>query len=104
VFFGKFEPSPVIRALGKNDELARGAIRFSFGKDNSVEDVDYLLDVLPKAIENLAAAVSALSESQIKKSPVNKLTRLFCESLCVISQILKDRRGNGSGSRRLFHR
>ncbi len=50
---GSLEPSPVIRALGRNDELARGAIRFSFGKDNATEDVEYVLDVLPKAVENL---------------------------------------------------
>jgi len=50
---GSLEPSPVIRALGRNDELARGAIRFSFGKENSAEDVEYLLEVLPKAVENL---------------------------------------------------
>jgi cysteine desulfurase len=50
---GSLEPSPVIRALGKNDELARGAIRFSFGIDNTPEDVEYVLKVLPRAIENL---------------------------------------------------
>jgi cysteine desulfurase len=50
---GSLEPSPIIRALGCTDELARGAIRFSFGKDNSIEDVDYLLEVLPEAIENM---------------------------------------------------
>ena len=50
---GSLEPSPVIRALGAEDELARGAIRFSFGKDNSLEDVEYLLEVLPRAVENL---------------------------------------------------
>jgi cysteine desulfurase len=50
---GSLEPSPVIRALGRNDELARGAIRFSFGKDNQRGDVDYLMGVLPKAVENL---------------------------------------------------
>ncbi len=50
---GSLEPSPVIRALGRNDELARGAIRFSFGKDNTSEDVDRVLDILPKAIETL---------------------------------------------------
>jgi cysteine desulfurase len=50
---GSLEPSPVIRALGHNDELARGAIRFSFGKDNQRLDVDYLVEVLPKAVENL---------------------------------------------------
>jgi cysteine desulfurase len=50
---GTLEPSPVIQALGRNDELARGAIRFSFGKDNTEEDVDYVLEVLPRAVENL---------------------------------------------------
>ncbi len=50
---GSLEPSPVIRALGRDDELARGAIRFSFGKENSIEDVEYVLEILPKAIENL---------------------------------------------------
>ena len=50
---GSLEPSPVIRAIGRDDELARGSIRFSFGKDNTVEDVDYVLEVLPRAVENL---------------------------------------------------
>jgi cysteine desulfurase len=50
---GSLEPSPVIRALGRNDELARGSIRFSFGKDNTEEDVAYVLEVLPRAVENL---------------------------------------------------
>jgi cysteine desulfurase len=50
---GSLEPSPVIRALGRSEELARGSIRFSFGKDNTDEDVDYLLEVLPRAVENL---------------------------------------------------
>ncbi|HKC64064.1 MAG TPA: cysteine desulfurase family protein [Pyrinomonadaceae bacterium] len=50
---GSLEPSPVIRAIGRDDELARGSIRFSFGKDNTVEDVDYVLEVLPRAVQNL---------------------------------------------------
>ena len=50
---GTLEPSPVIRALGRDEELSRGAIRFSFGKDNTDEDVDYVLDVLPRAVESL---------------------------------------------------
>ena len=58
---GTLEPSPVIRALGHNDELARGSIRFSFGKDNTEEDVDY-------AVEVLVAAVARLREL----SPLNK--------------------------------
>lgn len=52
---GTLEPSPVIRALGRNEELARGAIRFSFGKDNDDADLDYVLEVLPQVVERLRA-------------------------------------------------
>jgi len=58
---GTLEPSPVIRALGHDDELARGSIRFSFGKDNTDDDVDYVIEVL-------VAAVARLREL----SPLNK--------------------------------
>jgi cysteine desulfurase len=50
---GTLEPSPVIQALGRNDELARGAIRFSFGKDNTEQDVDYVLEVLGRVVDKL---------------------------------------------------
>lgn len=50
---GTLEPSPVIRALGRDEELARGAVRFSLGKDTSEEDIDYVLEVLPQAVESL---------------------------------------------------
>ena len=52
---GTLEPSPVIRALGVNDEVARGSIRFSFGKDNTEDDVDYVVEVLSGAVERLRA-------------------------------------------------
>jgi cysteine desulfurase len=52
---GTLEPSPVIRALGRDEELSRGAIRFSFGKDNTDEDVDYALEALTRAVESLRA-------------------------------------------------
>jgi Cysteine sulfinate desulfinase/cysteine desulfurase and related enzymes len=50
---GSLEPSPVIRALGRAEELARGAIRFSLSKDNTAQDIDRLLEVLPGSVENL---------------------------------------------------
>jgi len=50
---GTLEPSPVIRALGVTDELARGSLRFSFGKDNTDADVDYVVEVLAAAVERL---------------------------------------------------
>jgi cysteine desulfurase len=52
---GTLEPSPVIRALGVHDELARGSIRFSFGKENTEADVDYTVEVLTRAVERLRA-------------------------------------------------
>ena len=50
---GTLEPSPVIRALGRNEELARGSIRFSFGQDNTDEELDYVVKVLPQAVQKL---------------------------------------------------
>jgi len=52
---GTLEPSPVIRALGVDDEIARGSIRFSFGKENTEADVDYAIEVLVQAVERLRA-------------------------------------------------
>ena len=50
---GSLEPSPVIRAIGRTDELARGAMRFSLGRENTKEDVDYLLSRLSQSIDTL---------------------------------------------------
>jgi cysteine desulfurase len=50
---GSLEPSPVIRAIGRDDELARGAVRFSLGRKNNDEDIDYLLEQLPRAVDTL---------------------------------------------------
>jgi len=52
---GTLEPSPVIKALGRNEELARGAIRFSFGKDNTQDEVDFAIEALTRAVESLRA-------------------------------------------------
>ncbi|HXS00571.1 MAG TPA: cysteine desulfurase family protein [Pyrinomonadaceae bacterium] len=52
---GTLEPSPVIRALGVDDELARGSIRFSFGKDNVETEVEYAVEVLARAVARLRA-------------------------------------------------
>ncbi len=50
---GSLEPSPIIRALGRDDESARGAIRFSFGRFNTIQEVDHALEIVPEAIETL---------------------------------------------------
>jgi len=50
---GSLEPSPVIRALGRDDNLARGAIRFSFGRMNTEDEMERTIQILPGCIENL---------------------------------------------------
>ena len=50
---GSLEPSHVLLALGLPEGLAHGSIRFSFGKHNTMEEVDYTVDVLKKAVERL---------------------------------------------------
>jgi cysteine desulfurase len=67
---GSLEPSPVILALGRTDELARGSIRFSFGRDNTMEDVDYVLEVLPRAVGNLRR-LSPLYQRSIAEEPAD---------------------------------
>lgn len=69
---GTLEPSPVIRALGCSDELARGSIRFSFGKDNTDEDVDYVLNVLPRVVEKLRQ-LSPLSPRHLGNQPIEAM-------------------------------
>ena len=47
------EPSYVLRALGRNDELAHSSIRFSIGRFTKEEDIDYAIDQVHKAISKL---------------------------------------------------
>lgn len=47
------EPSHVLSAMGVPPERSHGAIRFSIGRENTEEDIDKLLEVLPKVVENL---------------------------------------------------
>jgi len=61
---GTLEPSPVIKALGRNEELARGAIRFSFGKDNTDDEVDYAVDALSSAVSALRKISPLASTTQ----------------------------------------
>lgn len=50
---GSLEPSHVLLALGLPEGLAHGSIRFSFGKHNTVEEVDYAVEVLKQAVNRL---------------------------------------------------
>ncbi len=47
------EPSYVLRALGRNDELAHSSIRFSIGRFTTVEDIDYTVKLVREAVGKL---------------------------------------------------
>lgn len=63
---GTLEPSPVIRAIGRGDDLARGAIRFSFGRFNTYDDVEDLLRLLSSCVKNLRELSPARTSSATK--------------------------------------
>lgn len=47
------EPSHVLTAMGFPHEVAHGSLRLTLGKENTDEDVDYVLDILPSIIDKL---------------------------------------------------
>ncbi len=47
------EPSYVLRALGRNDELAHSSIRFTLGRFTTEEDINYAIPLIRKKIESL---------------------------------------------------
>ncbi|MDP8052129.1 IscS subfamily cysteine desulfurase [Pasteurella atlantica] len=47
------EPSYVLRALGRNDELAHSSIRFSLGRWTTEEEIDHTIEVVKKAVVKL---------------------------------------------------
>ena len=52
------EPSHVLLAIGLSAELAQGSLRITLGRENTDEDVDYLLSVLPELVNRLRAMPS----------------------------------------------
>jgi len=47
------EPSYVLRALGRNDELAHSSLRFTLGRFSTEEEVDFTIAEVRKAVEKL---------------------------------------------------
>ena len=47
------EPSYVLRALGRNDELAHSSIRFSIGRFTTEQDIDYTIEHVRTAVDKL---------------------------------------------------
>ncbi len=47
------EPSYVLRALGREDELAHSSIRFSIGRFTTQEEIDYTVELVTRAVDKL---------------------------------------------------
>ena len=49
------EPSYVLRAMGVADELAHSSIRFGLGRFNSPEEIEYVIEEVPRVVGRLRA-------------------------------------------------
>lgn len=52
---GSLDPSHVLLALGLTHEVAHGSVRLTLGDDTTDEDIDYVLETLPKVAHRLRA-------------------------------------------------
>jgi cysteine desulfurase len=50
---GAIEPSHVLTAMGLPPEIARASLRFSLGKQNTEDDVQFALDLVPQTVSRL---------------------------------------------------
>lgn len=62
---GSLDPSHVLLAIGLPHEIAHGSLRITLSEDNTEEDVDYILETLPKVVDRLRA-MSPLYEKVAK--------------------------------------
>ncbi len=63
---GSLDPSHVLLAIGVPIEIAHGSIRFSFGKENTMEETDYVVDKLKEIIAKLRAMSPLYAEKENK--------------------------------------
>ena len=62
---GSTEPSHVLTAIGLPRDSGYGSLRFSIGKYNTREDVDYTLEILQTVVEKLRKLSPAAAKKQI---------------------------------------
>lgn len=54
---GSLEPSHVLRAMGIDERVAHGAVRFSLSRYTTEQEIDRALEILPRVIERLRAVL-----------------------------------------------
>jgi cysteine desulfurase len=57
---GAVEPSHVLTAMGVPHDLGVAALRFSFGRENTMQDVEAVVSVLPRVVEKVRALAAVL--------------------------------------------
>ena len=62
---GSLDPSHVLLAIGLKHEVAHGSLRLSIEENVTDEDVDYILEVIPKIVERLRS-MSPVWEKMMK--------------------------------------
>ncbi|HEX2491412.1 MAG TPA: cysteine desulfurase NifS [Blastocatellia bacterium] len=70
---GSTEPSHVLMAIGLPRDSGYGSLRFSFGKYNTKEDVDYVLEILPAVVEKLRKLSPSMKKKQTAVSEAQSL-------------------------------
>jgi cysteine desulfurase len=61
---GSLEPSHVLTAMGVPEDLARGSMRLTVGKDNTMAQIDYVLDILPDIVTRIRGLSPTAAERQ----------------------------------------
>jgi cysteine desulfurase len=50
---GSTDPSHVLTAVGLPHDLAKNALRLTLGRDTGEDDIEYVLDVLPRVVDEV---------------------------------------------------
>ena len=66
---GSLDPSHVLLSLGVPHELARGSLRLSVGEYNSMEEIDHILEVVPRAVHELRSLSPLWAELESGRKP-----------------------------------
>ena len=66
---GAIEPSHVLTAMGLSADRARGSIRFSLGKQNTAEDVEFALDLIPQVVNRLREISPVYKKAAVSPQP-----------------------------------